>query len=226
MIPLECKTIFFNGHSIKFQMERKKFLSIWLCVLKKTLEYSGQKFTNVVFTFDDFYKADKNILCYLHGEGVKNIIIFYSPSILINSKNCKYLMNHDVGPDSMGGLSEILDIKENLKNVHIGLHGWAHENYLRIGSEQATNLITKQINYHKKLFNEKPKHFAFPFGKASNEAIDVAMKNFEYVYLSDNTRKITRYIKDSNSNLINRRHLELGEQLFKVLSIIILQQIR
>lgn len=71
-----------------------------------------------------------------------------------------------------------------LEGHQIGIHGFEHEDYGKI----KTNQIEKKINQSKKIFektNIKTNHFAYPFGSNknfSNDSNKILSKNFKFIY--------------------------------------------
>lgn len=215
MIHLSGKFIVLNGHSINSVFRNHYAIGIWLFWLKLWLRCLGIKFENVVFSFDDFYREDLNILRTLERHGIVNVIIFYCPGIF----NCKnpspVFKNKQVVNSDLGTIEDLTRVLTISPHVEFGVHGWKHERYSNLSESNIDKLIKRQIKAHKSIFKVEPRYFAFPFGRADSDAVKQVSSYFDGIYLSDNRLKITYQLSGKDNYIINRRHLELGGSLLK-----------
>lgn len=224
MIRLSGKFIVLNSHSIDSVFRSHYAVGIWLFSLKLWLRCLGVKFENVIFSFDDFYRDDLNILRTLKRHGINNVIIFYCPGVFDCLNPSPLFKNEQVVNADLGTREDLAQVLNVFPNVEFGVHGWKHESYCALSESSIDTLLKIQIDAHHLIFKAAPRYFAFPFGRADSDAVKQVSSYFEGVYLSDNRLKITYQLSDENNYIVNRRHLELGGSLFKFVLVTLLDR--
>lgn len=105
----------------------------------------------VTFSFDDAFPKDDEVATLLEEYGFP--ATFYFP------QNVK----HGQIRDRMG-IVEMLNFRDNHPIMEIGQHGFNHLFLTKVSLEEAVEDIQLGYNWHKMIFEEAPKSYAYPRG--------------------------------------------------------------
>lgn len=217
-------THFLNGHyvfasdEVKQDVQRELFRH-FLHALSRTATLSSptealrlisQKSKAIVsLTFDDGFEDCYTIIAPVLEEFNLRAIFFVNPvSIGVSENQAQKLLlssyNSRVKKKFLNS-SQIIDLAQ--RGHLIGSHTTSH---LRLNISDVETLhreIVDSKNFIERLTGQECDHFAYPFGgqhDVSNEAIEMALKTYRYVYSGFPSRKILVF----ENRVINRRHFE------------------
>ena len=204
------KNLVINSHSLSFKKRNNFFWSFWFFKFNLVTRLFGLSKKDILWTFDDFYKNEKDCLELILQHGYQNITIFYNFGLLGKEDASEELKN-SANICSIGTIEDLKNVKKLFPNINLGIHTKNHYLYEKDEIEKLQNDIVESNKFHYQHFQEMPIFFAFPYGKASALCIETAKKNYDQVFMSDNTRKYSACY----SKVINRIHIEPGGSVIK-----------
>jgi len=163
----------------------------------------------ICLTFDDGYRDVYTVIAPVLARLKIKAIFFINPSFLGMEKGAtRYVLqkNYKTTIDKTFMTREMVAALHQQGHV-IGSHSTSHQ---RLNIEDEDVLLNEIVNSKieiEKITQDKCIHFAYPFGgnnDLSNEALDLAMQNYSYIYSSIKRDGLWSF----NGRVINRRHFE------------------